>query len=215
MIRFKRYGEMLLLVLFFLTFAITLTINAKWLYIFDIKTLGILDYVDLSRHELIKNYEQLMNYLNFFWVNPLEMSDFPVSEKGMVHFFEVKRLFQINYLIFSLTLVPSIILLRNKIKNLSLWLLVRPFSYLLGGLVTLLIFMALTFDTFFIKFHEAFFNNDSWVFNPMSDPVILVLPQDYFMHCFILFFILFILLISLLIYFGKRQFRLIKKREKP
>ena len=215
MIRLKRYGEVLLLILFFLTLAITLTINAKWLYLVDIKMLDILDYVDLSKHELVKNYDQLMRYLNFFWVNPLKMTDFPVSESGALHFFEVKRLFQINYLVFGLTIVPSFILLKNKIKHSTLWLLVRPFSYLLAALVSLIIFMALAFDTFFVKFHEIFFNNDAWVFNPMTDPIIIVLPQDYFMHCFILFFFLFVLFISLLIYFGKRQLKTTKKRENP
>ena len=31
------------------------------------------------------------------------------------------------------------------------------------------------------------FNNDAWLFNPLTDPIINALPEAYFMHCFILF----------------------------
>ncbi len=209
----KRYGETVLIILFLLTIAITLTINAKWLYLIDIKTLNILDYVDVSQAELVKNYEQLMTYLNFFWVTPLEMSDFPVSNSGALHFYEVKRLFQLNYIVFLITGIPSITILINKFKTKNMWLFIRPFSYLLTGLVALILFMSVAFDTFFVKFHEVFFNNDAWVFDPTTDPIIMALPQEYFMHCFILFFVLFTGLLVVVIFIGKYQLNITKKRE--
>lgn len=205
--RLKKYANLLVLVLFLLTLAITLTINARWLYAMDINRLEILDYIDLSKHQLLVNYDQLMHYLNLFWINPLAMSDFPVSETGAFHFYEVKRLFQINYGVLVLTVVPSVIYLRNMLKSGMLWQLIKPFTYILTGLMMLVFFMAVGFDTFFVKFHEVFFNNDAWVFNPMTDPVILALPQDYFMHCFILFFTLFIAFILIVIFAGKSQLK--------
>ena len=48
-------------------------------------------------------------------------------------------------------------------------------------------FMLIGFDQFFIAFHGLFFNNDAWLFNPLTDPIINALPEAYFMHCFILF----------------------------
>ena len=207
MLRVKQFVEVLIVVLFLLTLAITVTINAKWLYLFDINHLSILDYTNVNRQELITNYDQLMNYLNFFWVNPLHMTNFPVSESGALHFYEVKRLFQINYAVLLVTSVPGIYILYRHIKYKTLWLFVRPFSYLLTGLMALIMFMAVAFDTFFVKFHEVFFNNDAWIFDPVTDPVIMVLPESYFMHCFILFFILFILLIVGIIVLGRRQLK--------
>ena len=211
MMTLKKNSQLICLILFLLSLAITLTINARWLYVIDINQLGILDYVTLSKSELMKNYDQLMTYLNFFWVNPLQMVDFPVSESGALHFYEVKRLFQINYLVMLITLIPSVFLLKNKIKEKTLWQLVRPFTIVLSGLVVLLFFMATAFDTFFVKFHEVFFNNDAWIFDPVTDPIITVLPQDYFMHCFILFFSLFVLSIVTFIIIGRIQLKRITK----
>ena len=213
MMTLKKNSQLICLILFLLSLAITLTINARWLYVIDINQLGILDYVTLSKSELMKNYDQLMTYLNFFWVNPLQMVDFPVSESGALHFYEVKRLFQINYLVMLITLIPSVFLLKNKIKEKTLWQLVRPFTIVLSGLVVLLFFMATAFDTFFVKFHEVFFNNDAWIFDPVTDPIITVLPQDYFMHCFILFFSLFVLFIVSFIIIGRIQLKRITKMD--
>ncbi|MEG0550038.1 MAG: TIGR01906 family membrane protein [Vagococcus sp.] len=207
----KRISEVAIVVLFLLTLAITLTINSKWLYLIDINSLDIMDYLDVTRSELVKNYEQLMNYLNFFWINPLKMTDFPVSESGALHFYEVKRLFQINYAVLIISIAPSFMILKNRFKTGRLWLFIRPFSYLLAGLIALIIFMAAAFDIFFVKFHEVFFNNDAWVFNPVTDPIILALPEEYFMHCFILFFVLFIGFLCLVILLGKNQLKKLQK----
>ncbi|WP_246852585.1 TIGR01906 family membrane protein, partial [Acinetobacter baumannii] len=113
------------------------------------------------------------------WVKELQMSDFPVSESGAFHFYEVKRLFQLNYLVLFMTVVPSVIILYKGIKEKNLWLFIKPFTYLLLCLTTLVVFMSVAFDTFFVKFHGIFFNNDAWIFDPTTDPIIMALPQDY------------------------------------
>lgn len=205
--KIKRFSVTLCLILFLLTLAITITINSSWLYSLDVDKLGILDYVTVSKPDLMKNYHELMNYLNYFWINPLKMTDFPVSESGALHFYEVKRLFQLNYAVLILTVVPATMFIRQSVKTGTLWLLIKLFSYILAGLFALIIFMAAAFDTFFVKFHEVFFNNDAWIFDPATDPIIMALPQDYFMHCFILFFILFVLFLIVIIMFGKRQLK--------
>lgn len=207
----KQLGKVTCVLLFLLTLAITLTINARWLYVFDINHLSILDYVDVSKGELLKNYDELMRYLNLFWINPLQMTDFPVSESGALHFFEVKRLFQLNYLVMLVTVIPSIWILYKSYKEGRFWQFIRPFSFVLAGLAALLIFMAAAFDTFFVKFHEVFFNNDAWIFDPSTDPIIMALPQDYFMHCFVLFFVFFVGLIVLVVLLGKRQLKILRK----
>lgn len=212
--KIKKYGSILILVLFLLTLAITLTINARWLYVMDINRLDILDYLDVSKKQLLVNYDQLMHYLNVILMNPLKMTDFPVSESGALHFYEVKRLFQINYAVLLLTVIPSVLYVKNQYKSGRLWEIVRPFTYLLTGLVMLVFFMAVGFDTFFVKFHEVFFNNDAWVFNPITDPIIMALPQEYFMHCFMLFFILFIAFITSFIFVGRRQLKTLIKSKK-
>ena len=52
---------------------------------------------------------------------------------------------------------------------------------LLGGLISL------DFDRAFTIFHSIFFpGKDNWVFNPYTDEIIRVLPQNFFMNCAIL-----------------------------
>ena len=67
--------------------------------------------------------------------------------------------------------------------------------------------MMMGFDRFFILFHETFFNNDDWLFNPATDPIINVLPEQFFMHSFILFFILIELFFAFFVILGKRELR--------
>lgn len=106
----ERIGLICLLVTL-LTLAITLTINARWLYQFDIGQLDLLDYTSLSEKELLHNFDQLMRYLNLPWIKTLKMTDFPVSSSGALHFYEVKKLFLLNYGLLLVTVVPSILYL--------------------------------------------------------------------------------------------------------
>ena len=59
---------------------------------------------------------------------------------------------------------------------------------LLGALI------ALNWDRFFVLFHKLFFNNDYWIFDAATDPIILLLPDGFFMHCALM--ILALLLIA-------------------
>lgn len=207
MVKAKEILKRVTLILFLLSLAITLTINARWLYSFDINYLGITEYTDYSKQTIMSNYEELMRYLNFFWVKTLSMNDFPTSTEGAFHFLEVKRLFQLNYAVFFVTLIPSVMYLYRLIKTKMVWTLLTMIRGILFGLGALAFFMIVAFDQFFVLFHEVFFNNDAWIFYPETDPIILVLPQEYFFHCFALFFVLFILFLLLLLFKGKKELR--------
>ena len=50
------------------------------------------------------------------------------------------------------------------------------------------ILVALFWDKVFVIFHELFFNNDYWIFDYRTDPIILLLPDEFFMHCALLIF---------------------------
>lgn len=190
-----------------LTLAITLTINARWLYHWDIGQLNILDWTILSEKELLHNFDQLMRYLNTPWITELKMRDFPVSASGALHFYEVKKLFLLNYGLLLVTIGPSIWYLRRLVKQRRLWELIQPFRIAVVVPIVVAFLMAVNFDRFFIMFHGVFFNNDAWIFNPATDPIINVLPETFFLHCFILFFILLELFLLLPIIFGKRALK--------
>jgi integral membrane protein (TIGR01906 family) len=102
------------------------------------------------------------------------------------------------------TLLPSIWFVNRLRQNQQQWRLIRPFQW---GMILPLIFgflMAVGFDRFFVTFHEIFFSNDDWLFNPATDPIINVLPETFFMHCFILFFVLIEVFFFAFYWWGKR-----------
>lgn len=200
-------GGFICFVVALLTLAITLTINARWLYRFDVDYLNLLDYTSLSNKELMHNFDQLMGYLNFPWIETLEMTNFPVSASGAFHFYEVKKLFLLNYVLLVITIVPSFFYLRHLVKQRRLWTMIQPFRIVIGIPIVLVFLMAVNFDRFFVLFHGIFFNNDAWIFNPATDPIINVLPETFFLHCFILFFVLLEIFYFLPIYFGKRALK--------
>lgn len=186
-----------------LTLAITLTINARWLYQWDIQHLELLNYTSLSEKELLLNFDQLMRYLNTPWITELNLPDFPVSASGALHFYEVKRLFLLNYGVLLVSVLPSILYLRHLIRNKRLWTLIQPFKIAVSVPLIIAVVMAMGFDRFFVAFHGIFFNNDAWIFNPATDPIINVLPEEFFLHCFILFFVLLEIFFFLQIVLGK------------
>lgn len=57
--------------------------------------------------------------------------------------------------------------------------------------IVLVILMAVDFDGFFVIFHKILFRNNDWLFDPSLDPIIDVLPDEFFAQCFALFFVLF------------------------
>src|SRR5699024_11703113 len=103
--------------------------------------------------------------------------------------------------------IPIIYFLFYLKRHKRFWRLVQPFK--IGMLVPIVFgfFMLVGFDRFFILFHETFFNNDDWLFDPTTDPIINVLPEQFFMHSFILFFILIELFFAFFVIIGKRELK--------
>ncbi|MBZ4292101.1 TIGR01906 family membrane protein, partial [Streptococcus pneumoniae] len=60
-------------------------------------------------------------------------------------------------------------------------LVVLPVMIGLGGVL-------IGFDQFFTLFHQILFvGDDTWLFDPAKDPVIMILPETFFLHAFLLF----------------------------
>lgn len=50
--------------------------------------------------------------------------------------------------------------------------------------------VAVNWEYVFVTFHQLVFNNDYWLFDSSTDPIIDILPDGYFMHCAIMIFVL-------------------------
>lgn len=178
------------LFIFILTAAISLTILAVPLYQFSLHWLDIPSRVGLSFEQIMENYYAVMEYLHFPWVDALILPDFPVSDSGAFHFWEVKILFYINYGALILSAISSFFYLRKLKETKGYWRLVQPFKIAIFVPFVMLLILAIDFDFMFEMFHKLLFNNDAWLFDPRTDPIITVLPQEFFMLAFIFAFVL-------------------------
>ena len=58
-----------------------------------------------------------------------------------------------------------------------------------------------------ILLKQILFRNTDWLFDPATDPIINVLPESFFMQCFLLFFALLLLSLVTLYTIGKKQLK--------
>ena len=175
---------------FILTAGIALTILATPIYQFSLTWLDIPEKVGMSYDQIMDNYRAVMEYLHFPWVDTLVFPDFPVSASGAFHFWEVKILFYINYAVLFVSGIVSFFYIRGLKRIGGIWRLIQPFKIAIFVPFILLLVLAIDFDAMFVLFHKIAFNNDAWLFNPATDPIITVLPQEFFMLCFAFAFLL-------------------------
>lgn len=136
-----------------------------------------------SEEEIRENYDALIDWCNPFHSGKLEFPTLPSTESAISHFEEAKVLFNFFFLLgFSgfCGALASIIWYTKK----------RNRTYLLVSSLTVIIipvlfgiYALIDFDALFIKFHEIAFNNDDWLFNPKTDPIIRLLPESFFEKC--------------------------------
>ena len=64
----------------------------------------------------------------------------------------------------------------------------------IGLIVLVAILASMDFYAAFVTFHSIFFpGKENWILNYRTDPIINVMPQDFFMHCAILILVLLLL----------------------
>lgn len=84
----------------------------------------------------------------------------------------------------ALVLAVSLVLLL-VIRRQELWrILSRSYQVTMGVLTAMILIlgsaMATNFNAVFTKFHEIFFDNDLWIFDPAEDYMIRMLPEGLF-----------------------------------
>jgi len=207
------YG--IIFAMLFISIAVVITVNFRPLYYLDIRLLNIEASSGLDEETIKANYDALIDYSSPFYRGELKFPSLDASEYGLIHFAEVKNIFTSFYIIGAITLILGVIIIVYKAKN-------RDYSYLLVSSVTaialpllLALFMAIDFDTAFVLFHKVFFRNDYWIFDPVTDPVITILPAEFFLHCavMIILIVVFFSLVFLWLYFRSRRHRGIKYRK--
>ncbi len=199
-----------LTILWVIAISVTATVLlAIPLFGLEIQWYQLANVAQMSAQTLWHNFLVLMDYLLNPFIAHLNMPDFPSSASGLKHFSEVKNLFMLA-LVLTIVLIPAFVIfikenLRIVFHNGLRIVMIFPLAL---GIIAVLI----GFDNFFIYFHEVLFRDNTWIFNPVVDPIINVLPEQYFMHTFLVFVIVYELIFFLLYQKGYSRIKKLNKR---
>lgn len=173
-----------------LTGSILPVLLVREFYTVQIGPLGICEASGLTGQQAAEAYGDVMDYCMG------RRTDFaagvlPFSAEGASHFADVRGLFLLVVWVFvaaaGLLLTGAVVcrLRRQRLPRLGgrtpgFWAACG-----LGGLFLLIALLAaLNFDGAFTVFHSIFFpGKDNWLFDPVTDPVILILPEAFFRNC--------------------------------
>jgi len=183
----------LLIAILVISASVTFTLFDKGAYERMVARENLPQSAGMSEAEILANYRALIDYNSIFFTGPLLFPTLPMSDAGRTHFEEVKTIFSV----FQIALLVSAAL--TALIFIAVMLRKRQFrfSYIasfikLGGIAALVIPAAVVsivaivgWDRFFALFHQLFFNNEFWVFDYRTDPVILILPDAWFLNCLV------------------------------
>lgn len=180
-------------VILLLTFSIGLPIYVRGFYYMQIDSLGIPEYTGFTKEEIKDAYDEVLDFLTLPG-KEFGTGVFKYSESGKSHFEDCKGLFNLNAILFIISLTGVIVLCVLSKKG--VFALSRPFGFnvlFTCGASTLTAFAligalaCINFDKAFTIFHALFFpGKDNWLFDSRKDQIILAMPQDFFMNCAIL-----------------------------
>ena len=200
----KTKAQFLLTIIWSISASATLTILAAiplFHSLVNIFQLPELTY--LSEKTISYNFDKLMRYLLNPVISKLDMPDITSSQSGLKHFSDVKQLFLLAILLTVILLAPTFLFIKKKryiqfYQGIKICLVIPVFigvMALFGG-----------FDSIFISFHRIFFRDATWLFDPATDPIINILPENYFMLCFMIFGVIYMVFWSYLLLKTKRSF---------
>lgn len=182
------------LVIFMITFSIGLPIYCRFFYYIQIKTLKMEEATGWSYSTIKRAYDDILNFCTLPGY-PCKTGELYLSEEGQAHFADCKVLFDLNFwALLSSGVITLALTLLNRFKVITLC---RPFKhrpYLLSAVIGVaipviiaLLAVIVGFDNAFAAFHKVFFpNKENWVFDPMTEQIIEVMPEEFFMNCAII-----------------------------
>ena len=193
-------AEAAIIGLMILTGAIAVPILCRPFFWWHIEPLELPKIMDLSVSQIKTAYGEMMNYC-IGLTDSFSVGVMPFSQDGAAHFGDVRKLFILDLAVLAvavLLLIGVHILNRGRTVRLAghtpgFWSAVGlGVAFVsVGGLA------AVDFDRAFVVFHKIFFpGKDNWLFDGREDPVIHMLPAEFFRNCAI--FILALILLSCL-----------------
>ena len=183
-------AQAIVIALVILAGAIALPILCRFFFYLHIEPYGLTDAVGLTAQEVKTAYNEMMDFC-IGLSGSFSAGVLPFSAEGAAHFADVRKLFILDLAVLAgavLALIPLLVLGRKKALRLGghtpgFWSSVGLGATFLvvGGLA------ALDFEKAFVIFHQLFFpGKDNWIFDYRTDPIIAMLPEEFFRNCAIL-----------------------------
>ena len=195
-----------------LTGSIAWVVLLRPFYYVQIGPLGVCQASGLTAAQARAAYSDVMDYC--LGLRPdFAAGVLPFSAEGASHFADVRVLFILDLAVLAVTLLFLLGLWiaccrrRTALPRLAgrtpgFWAACG-----LGGIILIVAVLAATdFDRAFAIFHSVFFpGKENWLFDPATDPVILLLPEEFFRHCAIAIAASLLLLCLVLALTGRKQ----------
>lgn len=175
-----------------LTISIGLPIYFRPFYYLHINGMDMVTKTGWSFDVIKEAYDDVLDFLVLN--KPFGTGELKYSEEGKSHFEDCKVLFDLNFwcLIGSL-IVSSLIIILDRLKKIEIKKYFKFHPVFYSSIIAILIpvvvgvLASIDFDRAFEVFHTIFFpGKDNWLFNPRTDQIILVMPQEFFRNCAIL-----------------------------
>lgn len=200
-------AQAVLMALVILTGAIALPILFRPFFYWHIGPLDLPAQTGLTAAEIKTAYKEMMQYC-IGLSDTFSVGVLPFSESGAAHFADVRRLF---------LLVLWVLAISAALLGASFFFKKRPrlgghtpgFWSTVGlgaGIVIVGGLAALDFDRAFEVFHKLFFpGKNNWMFRSYEDPVIDMLPVEFFRNCAIVIFVLIFLSCAALLLWDRKK----------
>ena len=175
--------------------SITLPILFRPFYYMQIEALNLPKQTGLTFSDIKFAYDEMMDYC--LGLRPdFSAGKLRFSEEGASHFADVRALFFVDFAIIGISAISlAIIMIIVKKKRLTphkFWGRSAPFwSVASIGFIcaSIGVSCAINFRQTFVFFHKLFFiGKTNWAFDAYDDPIIYLLPNQFFSNCAILIF---------------------------
>ncbi len=195
---------------FTLSFSIAVPLVVRPFYYAQINALDLPAQTGYTEEEIRDAFDEMMDFC--MEGKPFGTGVMKWSESGRDHFADCAVLFRLDLNILGITaavLVLCFILSRFSFHAVRFGRFGPSFwagAILAAGFAVVSLLAATDFDRAFVIFHHLFFpGKENWIFDPLQDEIINVLPEVFFENCAILIVaILFVLCIGMIIA-GRRK----------
>lgn len=171
-----------------LTGAVAVPTLVRPIYYAHVTALDLPEKSGMTQEEIIDAYDEVLDYCTGV-TDEFSAGILPFSAGGAGHFKDCRQLFLLDYWLFaaSMAVLAAIIVYARKHK-LHRFLNRGPAFWGATGLSAVLLVIgtaaATNFDKAFTLFRTLFFpGKDNWVLYANVDPIIRVMPEEFFRNC--------------------------------